>query len=468
MTRGTPRSLNAFSNVVPDPVSDVVPSREVCNEITARVARLIHDDSGWRVVVYGEWQSDVRWARNVVTQTTGSHSIMTQVLREGESGAGGAWTNQTDDASLRDVVRKAYDFRRLLPSDRHDRLIPWTPQQYTNPLLWYPSTLTLDAATGGDVARACIEPAAHEQLSSAGYVAARAWSMSYTTNTGMSVYTKQTIAQCSTTARDPQRYASGWAGLSMPDWSTINVSALASRATEKAVQSRDPVALEPGRYTAIFEPQAVADLLQQLINPQALDRFSAENGMGPFVARRGDSKLGMRVADPRVTIGQDPMTDLGITPFDSNGNAVSAVNWIEDGVLINLAYSRDYALESLNEPSACPAGSGFHMRGGDATVDDMIRGTTRGLLVTRLSNVIVLDLASRLCSGTTRDGLWLIQQGKITKPVRNFRFTDSPLFMLNTIERIGAPVPVFSPDGPVRVPPLQVRDFNFTSLSDSI
>jgi predicted Zn-dependent protease len=89
-------------------------------------------------------------------------------------------------------------------------------------------------------------------------------------------------------------------------------------------------------------------------------------------------------------------------------------------------------------------------------------------LVTRLSNVTLLDMSSRLCSGTTRDGLWLIEHGAISKPVRNFRFLDSPLFMLNSIERIGAAVPVFSPDGPVRVPPLQVRDFNFTSLSDSI
>lgn len=460
MTRTAPHSL------YDDP--DVVPSRAASEEIAARVARMIDDEDGWRVVVSGAWYSDARWARNAVTQSTSGRSVSIQVMREGHSGSGGSWTNQTDDDTLRAVVRKANAFRKMLPSDRRDPMMPWIPQRYVNPSIWYPATVAMDVPQASGAARTCIEPSAHAGLSSAGYVAVRASSVAYFTNTGLSAYSRSTLAQCSTTARDPERNASGWSGLSAPDWTTINVEALADRATEKAVRSRDPVALEPGRYTAILEPQAVADLLQQLVAPDLLDRFGAEMGSGPFALNRGNSKLGMRVADPRVTIGQDPMTDLGITPFAWNGDAVSAVNWIENGVLVNLAYSRDYALEYLNEDRPNPAGGGFHMAGGDATVDDMIRTTTRGLLVTRLSNVLRLDSASCLSSGTTRDGLWLIQNGAISKPVRNFRFLDSPLFMLNNIERIGAPVPVFSPSGPVRVPPLQVRDFNFSSLSDSI
>jgi predicted Zn-dependent protease len=116
------------------------------------------------------------------------------------------------------------------------------------------------------------------------------------------------------------------------------------------------------------------------------------------------------------------------------------------------------------------------MSGGDTSIEEMIRTTKRGLLVTRFSNRRVLDPTSLLSSGLTRDGLWLIENGKISKSVKNFRFTESPLFVLNSIEQLGVPVPVFRPVrnphdaglAPAIVPPLKVRDFSFTSMIDAV
>jgi predicted Zn-dependent protease len=114
------------------------------------------------------------------------------------------------------------------------------------------------------------------------------------------------------------------------------------------------------------------------------------------------------------------------------------------------------------------------MSGGDTSVDEMIATTKRGLLVTRFSNLRGLDGTSLLSTGLTRDGLWLVENGKISKAVKNFRFTESPLFMLNSIEQLGVPVRVFRPTGtggeltPGIVPPLKVRDFSFTSAIDAI
>jgi predicted Zn-dependent protease len=117
------------------------------------------------------------------------------------------------------------------------------------------------------------------------------------------------------------------------------------------------------------------------------------------------------------------------------------------------------------------------MSGGETSMDEMIRSTRRGLVVTRFSNLRLLDQtgASMLSTGLTRDGLWLVENGKINKAVKNFRFTESPLFMLNSIEQLGVPVPVFRPtrhEGgkltPAIVPPLKVRDFSFTSTIDAI
>jgi predicted Zn-dependent protease len=136
-----------------------------------------------------------------------------------------------------------------------------------------------------------------------------------------------------------------------------------------------------------------------------------------------------------------------------------------------LGYDRSlYALPFLNRDN--PSGGGrlaYRMAPGTETQEEMIASTTHGVLVTRFSNVSIVDSSTLVATGFTRDGLWLIERGKISKAVKNFRFTESPLFMLNNVEAVGTPaVPVFSPDAPAVVPPLKVRDFSFTSLTDAI
>jgi predicted Zn-dependent protease len=108
------------------------------------------------------------------------------------------------------------------------------------------------------------------------------------------------------------------------------------------------------------------------------------------------------------------------------------------------------------------------MSGGDTTLDEMIRTTKRGLLVTRFSDINILDGQSLLLTGITRGGLWLIENGRISKAVKNLRFADSPLLLLNSLEQMGRPVPVFRPDAPMVVPPLKARGFNFNRLVDAV
>lgn len=293
-------------------------------------------------------------------------------------------------------------------------------------------------------------------------------------------YQKWTQAQCSMTVRDAKGTGSGWAGLSSYDWSAIDANALAKRALEKCIASQNPAALEPGRYTVILEPQAVADLME--VFASSLSREIAENGRGPWALAQDDalgiwrSKLGLKVADSRITISHDPADPmLGIVPREP---WVEPITWIERGTLTSLAYERPYAVQKLNENAAGRWMTGYRMSGGETSIDEMIATTRRGLLVTRFSNVRNLDSRSLVSTGLTRDGLWLIENGKITRPVKNFRFTESPLFVLNSIEQLGAPVPVFRPVEdpyerarpltPAVVPPLKARDFSFTSTIDAI
>src|SRR5690606_41558460 len=141
--------------------------------------------------------------------------------------------------------------------------------------------------------------------------------------------------------------------------------------------------------------------------------------------------------------------------------------WIENGVLRELAYPRGYANQVLNKPDPLLNSYSFRMSGGDMTIEEMIARTERGLLVTRLANVRVVDYNSLLCTGTTADGLWLIERGEITKPVKNFRFRESPLYVFNSLEALGTPVRVLQ-QMPTIVPPAMVHDFSMPSPADAV
>ncbi|HEY9448627.1 MAG TPA: metallopeptidase TldD-related protein [Gemmatimonadaceae bacterium] len=469
---------------------------EECEAIARRVIGFAQGEGETRVELLSWWQGELRWARNRVSLATDRRTVQLRVLRgprgrSADMGGGLATTNQLDDISLESVVRAAERNGRL----QRERSGAWAPglsftppypeMTYPPTAIWSDATYSFTGERRGEVARAMVEDAEARGMLSAGYLEARAAQLAeYTSEREPIVevrpYVKWTQAQCSTTVRDSRGAGSGWAGLSSYDWAKIDAHALAALALEKCKASQNPLALEPGRYTVILEPQAVADLVEILVPSfSAFSRKAAELvGQGPFVLGFDDalklwrSKLGLKVADERVTISHEPVdSELGILPTAN----MQPLKWIDRGVLTALDHDRDYALKTLNENAARRSLTGYRMSGGESSVEEMVRTTKRGLLVTRFSNIRRLDDSSLVSTGLTRDGLWLIENGKITKAVKNFRFTESPLFVLNSIEQLGVPVPVFRPtrgEGkeltPAIVPALKVRDFSFTSTIDAI
>ncbi len=256
---------------------------------------------------------------------------------------------------------------------------------------------------------------------------------------------------------------------------------------DKCLSSLNPVRIEPGRYTVILEPQAVGELVQTMLDsPLAYASSRAQSEQkGPYFLnvdrslQRGLSRLGLKIVDERITISHDPSDpDLGILPVPG----ALPIKWIDKGVLTNLTYDYSYSLSELNDGSRMERRGSFRMDGGNTSIEAMIAGTERGLLVARFSKLRQIDADSLLATGVTRDGLWLIENGKVSKAVRNFRITESPLFALNNVEEIGVAQPIFQP-GPVPeldflfpafaltqviVPALKVRDFSFTSTIDAI
>jgi predicted Zn-dependent protease len=284
---------------------------------------------------------------------------------------------------------------------------------------------------------------------------------------GLFAYHRSTSSNYTLTVRSSDGTGSGWAAADHPDFGQLDVRRLAERATEKARLSRNPVAIEPGRYTVILEPQAVGDLVQLVAN--YADARQTDEGRSPFVKPGGGSKVGQKIADARVTLYSDPGDpQLLARPWDGDGLPLGRQVWIENGVLRQLYYSRFWAKTQGKAATGAP--SSLKMAGGTQTVDDLVRGTQRGVLVTRLWYLREVDPRTILYTGLTRDGTFLVENGRVTKALRNFRFNESPLFLLNNIEGLGRAERIAGTEGGgnVVMPAIKARDFNFTSLSEAV
>ncbi|HEY9450235.1 MAG TPA: metallopeptidase TldD-related protein [Gemmatimonadaceae bacterium] len=448
-------------------------TRDECARVVKLVKSFAQGGGETRAEISSWWTGELRWARNRVSLASDRRGVVFKVTRIIQGRSGDARTSQLDDVSLESAVRAAERSASLRGPKLEDLELPVPSLEYPEPAIWSDATSELAAEARGQLVRSLVEPSEAQGMLSAGYLEVRAQGVARENKAGQLLYASSTQGQCSITVRDPKGTGSGWAGLSSYDWGRIDAAALSQLALEKCLASRNPVALEPGRYTVILEPQAVGDLVS-LIMAQPLQKFPTEGGRGPFVAGRDDAlglyytKMGLKVVDERITISHDPMDpELGVVPFVGD-DPVRAVKWIDRGVLMELAHFRPYAVSTRQDNLGYPSSMSYRMSGGEASVEEMIRTTKRGLLVTRFSNIQTLDPDSLVSTGLTRDGLWLIENGKITKAVKNFRFTESPLFVLNSIEELGRPVPVFSPAAPVIMPPLKTRDFSFTSTIDAI
>ncbi len=483
---------------IPD---DRMMTREQCDQLAVRISRLTEGGGTTMVQIYSWWFGELRWARNRVTLTSDRRQTQLFILRSIRNSTGKAWTNLLDDDSLRSAVRAAERVSALFPGmEVNDLRLPPPELPTPTPLIWSDATFNATAEMRGDIGSFLSQHAAVSSMLSAGFlkmnsgvIARRRFGFDNSTNgtgdqattaadglessgTGSNVleYEPYTMSECSMTVREANGMGSGWAGLSGYDWSSINGKALAERALEKCLKSLNPVAIEPGRYTVVLEPTAALPMVSMLVAQAS--RVAAESGRGPFVLGRDNTlglfrtKLGMKVVDHRVTISHDP-DDPALGELAHSGT--TPITWIENGILKTMTNDREtYALPKLNDNLGSLGRRSFRMQGGDTSIEEMIASTRRGLLVTRFVNMVLLDSTSVLCTGLTRDGLWLIERGEITKAVKNMRFTESPLFMLNNLEQLGVAVPVFTAfrqqPAPVIVPALKINDFSFTSMVDSI
>ena len=455
------------------PRSLLAPARYLSRDETEALVRRVLGFGGadeTRVTVSSGVRGNTRFAGNQVSTAGDNYNTTVTVRSAFGRRSASATTNKLDDASLRAIVSTAERLARLAPEDP-EAMPELGPQTYSAVSHgWSEVTATLDPAGRTDAVRGITTAARAEDLQSTGYLEAQAGAFGVATSKGLFAYGRETVSVLTTTVRTPDGTGSGWAGTAHTDWAQIEAAAIGSRAIDKARRSRQPVAVEPGRYTVVLEPTAVGNLVQLI--GFALNARSADEGRSFFTRPGGGNKVGLKVVDERISFISDPLDpDAPALPFSGEGFPVSRTVWIENGVVRNLSYDRYWAQKMSRTPT--PLLGTIRMSGGETTLDEMIRSTQRGILVTRFWYIRSVDPRTILYTGLTRDGTFLIENGRVTRPVKNMRFNESPIFMLNNLEALGRPVRVSasesgSPGFAVVVPPIKVRDFNFTSLSDAI
>jgi predicted Zn-dependent protease len=421
-----------------------------------------------RVNIFGGSQGNTRFARNQVSTAGDAYNAVVTVTSAYGKKVASATTNSLDDESLRTVVQTSERLARLVPEDP-EYLGELPPQEYLPVEPFFDATADM---TPADRARAVMQvaaPAARQNLLSTGYLSHSTFANAVANKKGLFAYARGTNSNLSATVRTEDGTGSGWASGGDNDWSRLNPEEVGARAIQKAEASRNPRAVEPGEWTVILEPTAVANLVGLMAF--AMNARQADEGRSFFSKQGGGNKVGEKFLDERITISSDPADPrIPFLPFDGEGLPTRGTTWIENGVLRDLFYDRFWAQRSNRQPNSFPGS--FAMSGGNSSMEEMIRSTDHGLLVTRMWYIRPVDPRTILFTGLTRDGTFLIENGRITTAVKNLRWNESPIFLLNNIEAMSPPVRVSADDGGegggVLVPAIKARDFTFSSLSDAV
>ncbi len=421
---------------------------------------------GCSATLSGSNAGNIRYALNGVS-TSGSVSdcdLGVEVSFGKRTGT--ATINHFDDASIEAVVRRAEELARLAPEN--PEFMPQIDKQtYKASNTYFEKTAAVTPEYRARVAAACIEPCRKDKLVAAGYFVDTASFVATATSKGNFGYQKSTDMDFTCTVRTEDGKGSGWVARNLSDVSAFDPKSDIQTAIDKAKGSVDAKALEPGKYTVIMEPAATAGLISFMMF--GFDARHADEGRSFLSKKGGGNKLGEKLFDERVTMYADPWdANAAVLPWDQEGLARARTSIIDKGKVEYLHYSRYWAQKQGKKAVGQPGN--LIMLGGDKSTMDLVKGTKKGVLVTRTWYIRMVDPQTVLLTGLTRDGTFYIEDGQIKYPIKNFRFNESPAIMLNNIEEMGKSVRVQGDESPfiMMVPPMKIRDFTFSSLSDAV
>jgi predicted Zn-dependent protease len=412
------------------------------------------------VSLTGGRTGNIRYARNTVTTSGERDNLSLTVTTVFGKRSGSATVNEFTDTALEQAVRKAEEIARLAPENA-EYMPLLGPQTFLTSQTFSANTAAITPQFRAVAAYDSIAPALAQKLVAAGYLEDNTGFNAIGNSKGLFGYNSETGIDFSITIRTADGKGSGFAQQTVTDAARLDAKTATAKAVKKAVAAAKAIEMPPGQYTVILEPIAAESFLGFFSS--ALDARSAAEGRSYLSKKGGGTRLGEAMFDPQLTIYSDPYhADAPSAPFSNDGRPLEKVTWVKDGAVQNLSYSRFWA--EKQGVKAVPPPQGLIIEGGKQSLEELIRGTDKGLLVTRTWYMRMVDPQSMVVTGLTRDGVFYIENGVIKHAVKNFRFNESPLNMFRNLEAMGQSVRV----GNNLVPPMKIRNFNFTSLSDAV
>jgi PmbA protein len=447
--------------------AQLLPEHEL-RRIIDTVLRLAKSTGADETEVHVDETADslTRFANNAIHQNVAERGLNVSIRTVVDHRTARATTNRIDEDSLRAAIEASLSLAHSQPKDPHLLPLP-AKQRYRNVNRFLKDTAALTPEDRARAVRRACDLAIQNGQVAAGIFASGLQQSALGNSRGLFASYRETHAEFSITMQENP--AASWAKANAASVRAFDPQKLARRASEKAHLAVDARELPPGRYTVILEPAAVLDLVGFLFYDFAAtalqDKRSCLN-----------DRMGKPLFGKNISITDDAYHPLQLgAPFDGEGIPRQQVQLVDRGVPKNLVYSRSSA-KSANKK---PTGHGFALpneygeapmnlvfAGGDSSLEKMLASTSRGLLVTRLWYIREVDPYEKVMTGMTRDGLFLVENGKVTSAVRNFRFNQSILEMLRNVEQLGPAVRATGEEAfEMVVPAMKVHDFHFSEVT---
>jgi PmbA protein len=457
-------------------------TKEKAADIFDRIRRFSSADE-IEVLFTGSRFALTRFANNTIHQNVVEGNCLASIRTNFGGRTARSTANQFDDESLRRAVEASESLARVQEADPDLLPMPTADEAGKNarptPSRFFEQTAAVTPAERADVVRRMVAVADKHKLTTAGIYSTSEFLEGIFNSRGLARWHRQTMAEISVTmlAED----SSGWQKLNSPDVRNLDPVSLAETAARKAVESAHPREIAPGKYMVILEPSAALDVVGFM--------FWDYSGMALLDQRSFlNDRIGTQLFGRNINIWDDAGHPLQAgSPFDGEGVARQSVQLVEGGVVNRVVYARgtaakmrksEYAskvgpIEATghgfplpNEMGETPQNIVFGAPTNPQSVEQMIAATDRGLLVTRLWYIREVDPYEKIVTGVTRDGTFLVENGRVQCGVRNFRFNQSLISMLSNVEIMSAPVRACGEESfDMVVPAMKVKEFNFTEVT---
>jgi predicted Zn-dependent protease len=439
------------------------------------------------VIVHDSTSANLRWANNTLTTNGVMHDVSVTVIAFHGTGEGTAAGSVSASASSTEQVTRIVEqadaaAKASGPAEDANELVSGeAARDWFDPSGWTSIDVYSDfaPALGEAFGRASAEGRILY-----GFVDHDVTTTYLGTSTGLRLRHVQPTGHYGCTAKNSELTNSAWVGGATRDFADVDASRMAADLVTRLGWGERRIDIPAGRYDTILPPTAVADLMIDAY--WSAGARTAWEGQSVYSQRGGGTRIGQRIARPGVTLFSDPSYDgLRCLPFAvtasssneesvfDNGLPVERTDWIRDGELAALIQTRHTAAMTSQPTTPGIDNLGLVVDGADGSIEDLVAGTDRGLLLTCLWYIREVDPQTLLLTGLTRDGVYLVENGEITGAVNNFRFNESPVDILTRFTHASATVPAFSREwgddyfSRTAMPALRVPDFNMSSVSQA-